>query len=177
MVHEARRGQQGSVGGRGRCARAALAVAGAWCLAAAAAEPAGSAASWRDSCTTYMNVLGGASGGDDMEVTYCVGQTMGITSALLTGSRIGAVSMASALAVAFQLDGDAVFRVFQSRTAQTLLGVCLPPGTRTSEQVQIVYRYLQEHPDKGSLAAPAVFFEALSAAYPCPRPDAAAAPP
>jgi hypothetical protein len=177
MVHDGRRRQQGSNRRRAvarRWSRCALAAAGAACLAAGAAEPAGSAAAWREDCASYVDVLRGGAGGEDMELSYCIGQTAGITSALLTGSQIGAVSMASALAVAFQLDGDEVFRLFRERTAQSLLGVCPPENARTSEQVLIVYRYLEEHPDKGALAAPAVFFEALSSAYPCasaPPPD------
>lgn len=125
------------------------------------------AAEWYSDCAAYIGVLTGTGDGDDLEITYCMGQTLGIVSGLETGSRIGALSMASLLALLLNLDRDAVFQIFNEVSPEELLGFCKPADTTGSQLISIVADYFRRHPDKAELPATAVFFEALQEAYPC----------
>jgi hypothetical protein len=125
------------------------------------------AAEWYSDCAAYIGVLTGTGDGDDLEITYCMGQTLGIVSGLETGSRIGALSMASLLALLLNLDRDSVFQIFNEVSPEELLGFCKPTNATGSQLISIVADYLRRHPDKAELPATAVFFEALQEAYPC----------
>ena len=129
------------------------------------------ASDWRDDCRAYVDILAGEAGGDDLDVTYCIGQSQGIVEGLRTGSRIGAVGMASSLTVTLGLDRDEVFAVFQSLSADRLLGICRPDDAGNSAVIRSVWDYLEAHPDKAALPVTALFFEALQDAYPCAAPE------
>lgn len=147
-----------------------------FCLITALATVAGvgragaaavTAADWQADCAAYIGVLTGTGDGDDLEITYCMGQTLGIVGGLETGSRIGALSMASILAVLLSLDRDKVFQVFNQVSTEDLLGYCVPQEHASSQYIRVVADYLARHPDKGELPVTMVFFEALQEAYPC----------
>ncbi len=125
------------------------------------------AADWRESCAPYLATLRGEPADDDLKITYCVGQTKGIVEAMDTTSRIGAVSFASTLTVAFGLDQGQVFALFEKMQERGFLGLCRPEDMRTANYVETVDRYLAANPDKASLSIAVAFFEALQAAYPC----------
>lgn len=129
------------------------------------------AGEWHADCRAYIGVLSGTGDGDDLEITYCMGLTLGIVGGLETGSRIGALSMASLLALLLDLDRDAVFNVFNEVSKEELLGYCLPASHTGSQFIRVVADYLSRNPDKSELPATAVFFDALQEAYPC-RSDA-----
>jgi hypothetical protein len=122
---------------------------------------------WRADCSAYIGVLTGTGDGDDLEITYCMGQTLGIVGGLETGSRIGALSMASILAILLGLDRDKVFQVFNEVSNEELLGYCTPEEHTGSQYIRVVADYLARHPEKGELPETMVFFEALQEAYPC----------
>lgn len=124
-------------------------------------------AEWQADCAAYIGVLTGTGDGDDLEITYCMGQTLGIVGGLETGSRIGALSMASILAVLTGLDRDKVFQIFNEVSTEDLLGYCTPPDHSGSQYIRVVADYLGRNPDKGELPVTMVFFEALQEAYPC----------
>lgn len=134
----------------------------------AAATTAGE---WQADCRAYIGVLSGTGDGDDLEITYCMGLTLGIVGGLETGSRIGALSMASLLALLLSLDRDSVFRIFNEVSKEDLLGYCLPADQSGSRTISVVSDYLARHPDKAGLPATAVFFDALQEAYPCDQPS------
>lgn len=125
------------------------------------------AAQWQADCAAYIGVLTGTGDGDDLEITYCMGQTLGIVGGLETGSRIGALSMASILAVLSGLDQDKVFQIFNEVSTEDLLGYCTPPDHSGSQYIRVVAGYLGRYPEKGELPVTMVFFEALQEAYPC----------
>lgn len=151
------------------------------CLISALGAPAPAvavettAAVWYSDCRAYIGILRGTSDGDDLEVTYCMGQTLGIIEGLRTGSRIGALSMASLMSVLLGLDSAQVFEVFKDASTEDLLGYCAPPDQPGSAYILVVADYLDRNPASLEVSATAAFFEALREAYPCPT--AAAEPP
>lgn len=132
----------------------------------------GTAADWYADCAAYIGILQGTSDGDDLEVTYCMGQTLGIVAGLETGSRIGALSMASILSGLLGLDPEKVFEVFSTVEDESLLGYCVPENATGSFYITAVSDYLAANPGKSSLPATAVFFEALQEQHPCEAPAA-----
>lgn len=50
---------------------------------------------------------------------------------------------------------------------KTLLGACPPPDTTTSQIVRVFVSYAQAHPQKLSLRAAAVAYNAMKEAFPC----------
>ena len=126
-----------------------------------------SAGGWRTDCEGYLQVLGGSDGVDDLDITYCVGVTLGVLEGLETGSRIGAVSMASALTVLLGLDGQRVFQLFESMSREDLLAYCPPDTANTGDHIQAVAGFIDANPDKKPLPVTAVFFEAMQAVWPC----------
>ena len=155
--------------------RAFLAILALSVTLAAGAEAADAvsvtAADWQADCAAYIGVLTGTGDGDDLEITYCMGQTLGVVGGLETGSRIGALSMASMLAILLGLDRDKVFQIFNEVTTEELLGYCTPPEHSGSQYIRVVADYLSRHPEKGGLPVTMVFFEALQEAYPCNTPS------
>lgn len=136
------------------------------------------AAGWYADCRAYVGILRGTSDGDDLEVTYCMGQTLGIVEGLRTGSRIGALSMASLMSVLLGLNSEEVFNVFKDASTEDLLGYCVPEDQPGSAYILTVADYLDRNPDSLQVSATAAFFEALREAYPCapaPPPSAPAA--
>lgn len=128
------------------------------------------AADWQGDCAAYIAILSGTGGGDDLDITYCLGQTLGIVAGFETGSRIGALSMASLLTVLLGLDGEKVFTLFGETSDEELLGYCEEEETSGSRYIMILADYLERFPDKGGLPVTAVFFEALQEAFPCESP-------
>jgi hypothetical protein len=139
---------------------------------AAAAET--TAATWYSDCRAYVAILRGTGSGDDLEVTYCMGQTLGIVEGLRTGSRIGALSMASLMSVLLGLDSEQVFEVFKEASTEDLLGYCVPPDQTGSAYILTVADYLDRNPASLEVSATAAFFEALREAHPCEPADAGA---
>jgi hypothetical protein len=136
-------------------------------LAWPAAEASGpSAADWLADCSGYLAVLEGGTG-DDLEIAHCTGLTLGILAGLETGARLGAVSMGSTLTVLADLEQDEVLEVFRRLDGAGLLRYCLPEGQRLSEVLRVVAEFIRADPARGRLLAPAAFFEALQAAFPC----------
>lgn len=129
------------------------------------------AADWQVDCAAYIAILSGTGGGDDLDITYCLGQTLGIVAGFETGSRIGALSMASMLTVLLGLDGEKVFQLFGETSEEELLGYCVDDEPGGSRYIMILSDFLERHPDKRELPVAAVFFEALQEAYPCANPD------
>jgi len=125
------------------------------------------AAGWQADCAAYIAILSGTGGGDDLDITYCLGQTLGIVAGFETGSRIGALSMASLMTVLLNLDADSVFELFEKTDTEALLGYCATEEPSGSRYIMIVADYLDRHPDKGDLPVTAVFFDALQEAFPC----------
>ncbi len=125
------------------------------------------AAGWQADCAAYIAILSGTGGGDDLDITYCLGQTLGIVAGFETGSRIGALSMASLMTVLLNLDAASVFELFEKTDTEALLGYCVTEQPSGSRYIMIVADYLNRHPDKGDLPVTAVFFEALQEAFPC----------
>jgi hypothetical protein len=134
-----------------------------WPAASGAGPTAGE---WLADCSVYLVVLEGGVG-DDLEIAYCTGLTLGILSGLETGARLGAVSMGSTLTVLAGLEQDEVLEVFRRLEGTGLLRYCLPEGQRLSEVIRVVAEFVRANPVRGSLLAPAAFFEALQAAFPC----------
>jgi hypothetical protein len=125
------------------------------------------AGEWQRSCEAYMQALQGMVRGDDMEVTYCLGLTLGLVEGMRLGSQLGALNFGSQLAVAYQLEPGEVFARFRGRTADSLLQVCPPEGVGLRAYVTAVYGYLARNPQAGERPVTEVFFESLQAAFPC----------
>ena len=142
--------------------------------AAPAAVSETTAAEWYSDCRAYVGILRGTSQGDDLEVTYCMGQTLGIVEGLRTGSRIGALSMASLMSILLGLDSEQVFEVFKDASTEDLLGYCVPEDKPGSAYILLVADYLDRNPESLEVSATAAFFEALREAYPCATTDAPA---
>ncbi len=146
-------------------------VSGIFLYRSVAAEQAvRSAGDWRQDCDAFISALSGGEPGDDLDITYCVGQTEGIVAGLSTGSRIGAVGMALKAALAYGLDRQRVYELFEKAGSQDLLGICLPDDLRTGAQVLAVAEFLEANPDTRELPVTAVFFQALQARFPCAEP-------
>jgi Rap1a immunity proteins len=122
---------------------------------------------WRSYCQSYMKALEGDTDASDLDVTYCLGVTKGLLSGLRVGAQLGALSFGSRLAVQNELDPDAVFRQFQEQDPSRLLGICPPANATTPEFVRPVLAQLEKNPDDAQRPIAEVFYEALSAAYPC----------
>lgn len=127
---------------------------------------------WQTSCEAYVQVLQGIPQVDDLEVTHCLGLTLGLVEGMRLGSQIGALNFASELTVAFGLDPSQVFALFQRRTASSLLEICPPEGIGLKAYVIAVHGYLANHPEDAQRPVTEVFFEALQAAFPCSTPGA-----
>ncbi len=136
-------------------------------MPAAAERAVRSAGEWRQDCDALITALTGGEPGDDLDITYCVGQTEGIVAGLGTGSRIGAVGMASKLTLAYGLNRERVFEIFEQTSSEDLLGICLPDDQRTGGLVLAVSAFLEDNPESSGLPVTAVFFEALQARFPC----------
>lgn len=125
------------------------------------------AAEWKEGCNAYVKLLRDDGEADDVEVTWCVAKSLGLSQGLATGSRIGAISMASALVVSYDLDQQEVFTMFNERNAASLLQVCIPRGTGAREKIEAVYDYLEARPEQLEQPMAAAFFEGLQARWPC----------
>ena len=128
---------------------------------------------WQTSCEAYVQALQGIPQTDDLEVTHCLGLTLGLVEGMRIGSQLGALNFASELTVAFGLDPGQVFALFERRTAASLLEICPPEGIGLKAYVIAVHGYLANHPEDGQRPVTEVFFEALQAAFPCTTPGAA----
>lgn len=145
------------------------------CLVLAAALAAGhsppaaaeTAADWREDCAPYVSLLRGEGEADDLQITWCVAKSVGISQGLEAGSKIGAISMSSALVVNYSLDQQEVFELFSERNAASLLQVCMPKDTGAREKIEAVYAYLEANPDKLEQPAALAFFEGLQTRWPC----------
>ncbi len=126
-----------------------------------------SAGGWRTDCTGYLEILEGNGQADDLDITYCVGITLGVLEGLETGSRIGAVSMASALTVLLGLDGQRVFQLFETMGREDLLAYCPPDAATTGDHIVAIAGYIDANPAKKPLPVTAVFFEAMQSLWPC----------
>ena len=60
--------------------------------------------------------------------------------------------------------------MFESRTPEDLLQICVPADASVADYVQVIDAYLDEHPDKAANPLAEVFFEALQAQWPCAAP-------
>ncbi len=125
------------------------------------------AGEWRRSCEAYMQALQGTAPGQDMEVTYCLGLTLGLVEGMRLGSQLGALNFGSQLAVGYRLDPGAVFAQFQRRSPESLLQICPPQGVGLRAYVTAVHAWLGGKPDALARPVTEVFFEALQAAFPC----------
>ena len=122
---------------------------------------------WRSYCQSYMKALEGDADASDLDVTYCLGVTKGLISGLRVGAQLGALSFGSRLAIQHQLDADAIFAQFQQQDPSRLLGVCAPATATTPDFVRPVLAQLEKNPGDAERPIAEVFYEALSAAYPC----------
>ncbi|MEJ2602072.1 MAG: Rap1a/Tai family immunity protein [Gammaproteobacteria bacterium] len=128
------------------------------------------AADWQDDCAAYVDMLRDEGEADDIEITWCVAKSLGISMGLEAGSRVGAVSMSSTLVVAYDLDRDAVFDLFRQRNAASLLQICMPVDTSARAKILAVYEFLEGHPEKREQPAAIAFFEGLQSRWPCEPP-------
>ncbi|WP_119678094.1 Rap1a/Tai family immunity protein [Indioceanicola profundi] len=122
---------------------------------------------WYENCSVFIDVMRGTGEGSDAEISYCVGQTEGIVSALRTGSQIGALAFAGLLTVEAGMNEQAVFALFKQTEPDKLIGICMPEDIQTSTQIETVHSYIEAHPDKQALPVTALFFEALQQRYAC----------
>lgn len=122
---------------------------------------------WRSYCQSYMKAIEGDTNTSDLDVTYCVGVTKGLLDGMMVGTQLGALSFGSKLAVRYELDPDEVFKVFQAQEPSRLLGICAPVGTKTADFIRPVLAQLEKNPGDAQRPIAQVFYEALSAAYPC----------
>ena len=137
---------------------------------AAPGVAAETAADWKDDCSAYVKMLRDEGEADDLQITWCVAKSLGISQGLEAGSKIGAISMSSALVVSYQLDQKEVFEMFSERNAASLLQICMPRDTGARAKIEAVYDYLEASPEKLEQPAALVFFEGLQARWPCALP-------
>lgn len=157
-----------AAGGASRLAVAAmLAALAALPVPVRADDVSPPAREWRSYCQGYIKALEGDVNASDLDVTYCLGVTKGLLSGLRVGAQLGALSFGSRVAVTYQLDPDAVFKLFQAQDASRLLGICAPASAATPDFVRPVLAQLEKKPDDAQRPIAEVFYEALSAAYPC----------
>jgi hypothetical protein len=145
--------------------QAVLMIAAACSAQADVASPNGT--EWQAHCKGYLRALDGDPTADDFDVTYCIGMTQGLLSGLRTGSQLGALSLGSTLAVTYDLDPDAVFRVFESRTPAQLLQICTPVNATVADHVRIIDAYLDRERAQVDLPLAEIFFAALQEKWPC----------
>lgn len=137
-------------------------------LAPSAAEDAApKAREWRSYCQGYLKAAEGDASASDLDVTYCVGITQGLLNGMRVGSQLGALSMGSLIAVKYNLDPDAIYRLFESQPPQKLMGICAPAAYATRDYVKVVLDYLAKKPGDVERPIAEVFFDALDAAHPC----------
>lgn len=122
---------------------------------------------WLDNCAVYMKVVGGGQGGGDAEISYCIGQTEGIIQGLKLGSQIGALSFAGLVTLQAKLEEQAMFGLFQKTNPKALLGICMPDDTPTATQIETIYRWVEANPTNRRQPVTQVFYDALSAKWPC----------
>ena len=53
------------------------------------------AADWMEDCGAYIKLLRDEGEADDLQITWCVAKSLGISQGLEAGSKIGAISMSS----------------------------------------------------------------------------------
>ena len=158
---------------RGSPRLASISALGTVLLALAVTAPASAddvsppAKEWRSYCQSYMKAIQGDAEASDLDVTYCLGVTKGLLSGLRVGAQLGALSFGSRLAVKHQLDADAIFRQFQEQDPSRLLGICAPAGASTPDFIRPVLAQLEKNPGDADRPIAEVFYETLSAAYPC----------
>jgi len=128
------------------------------------------AADWKDDCSAYVKMLRDEGVADDLQITWCVAKSLGISQGLEAGSQIGAISMSSALVVSFGLGKAEVFEMFSERNAASLLQICMPMDTSAREKIEAVYVYLEARPERLEQPAALAFFEGLQARWPCSEP-------
>ncbi len=134
---------------------------------AVADDTAPPAREWASYCRGYMKALEGDATASDLDVTYCVGVTQGLLNGMRVGSQLGALSMASQIALKYQLDPDAVFKMFSEQPPGRLLGICTPPAVATREHVQSVLEHLDKQPADLQRPISEVLYEVLQAKHPC----------
>jgi len=122
---------------------------------------------WRSYCQSYMKAIDGDTNASDLDVTYCVGVTKGLLTGMRVGSQIGALSFGSRIAVAKKLDSDEIFKLFQTEEPGHLLGICAPPKASLPDMIRPVLAQLDKNPGDAERPIAEVFYEAVSAAYPC----------
>lgn len=125
------------------------------------------AADWIEDCSAYVKMLRDEGEADDLQITWCVAKSLGISQGLEAGSKIGAISMSSALVVAYELDSAAVFEMFSIRNAASLLQVCMPLDTGARAKIEAAYEYIEANPQRLEQPAALAFFEGLQARWPC----------
>jgi hypothetical protein len=124
-------------------------------------------ADWQDHCGAYLRALDGDAEADNFDVTYCVGMTLGIVAGMRMGSQLGALSMASSLAVDYELDTAEVFAKFDQKSPEALLQICPPATPSVQDYIRAVDAYLRTNPAKRSEPLAQVLFEALQATWTC----------
>lgn len=122
---------------------------------------------WRSYCQAYIKALEGDAAASDLDVTYCLGVTKGLLNGMRVGSQLGALSFASRVAVTYKLDADAVFKMFEQQDPARLLGVCAPATATTPDFIRPVLAQLEKNPGDAERPIAEVFYEAVSAAFPC----------
>jgi hypothetical protein len=133
----------------------------------AADEVSPPAREWRSYCQGYMKALEGDAAASDLDVTYCLGVTKGLLNGMRVGSQLGALSFASRVAVTYNLDADAVFKMFEQQDPARLLGVCAPATATTPDFIRPVLAQIEKNPGDAERPIAEVFYEAISAAFPC----------
>lgn len=129
------------------------------------------AADWMEDCSAYIKMLRDEGEADDLQITWCVAKSVGISQGLEAGSKIGAISMSSALVVQYELDSAEVFEMFSIRNAASLLQVCMPLDTGARAKIEAAYEYLEANPERREQPTALAFFEGLQARWPCREPD------
>ncbi|MDJ0928571.1 MAG: Rap1a/Tai family immunity protein [Gammaproteobacteria bacterium] len=152
-----------------RFTAAVIAVLG-FSVSSAPAIAEETAGDWKDGCAAYIGMLREGSNADDVQITWCVATSLGVSQGLATGSQIGAVSMASALVVNYDLDQQEVFAMFSERNPASLLQICMPRDTGARAKIEAVYDYLEANPAQLEQPIAAAFFEGLQARWPCTPP-------
>lgn len=140
------------------------------CATPMAAHAAETGADWKEDCDAYVKMLRDEGDADDLQITWCVAKSLGISQGLEAGSKIGAISMSSALVVQYQLDSADVFKMFSMRNAASLLQICMPLDTGARAKIEAAYEYLEANPERLEQPAALAFFEGLQARWPCQEP-------
>jgi hypothetical protein len=122
---------------------------------------------WRSYCQSYMKAIDGDTNASDLDVTYCVGVTKGLLNGLRVGAQIGALSFGSRVAVKQKIDPDEIFKLFQAEDPAHLIGICAPASPSLPDLIRPVLAQLDKNPGDAERPIAEVFYEAVSAAYPC----------